>query len=277
VILIASLAFCKLVYNKRHSASLRSLPGPTVAAYTKYWRLYNVYQGSAHKTAIALHRKHGPLVRIAPNVVSVADPRAIPVIYGASEKFTKTGFYPIQCVSWQKSTAHNLFSTRDPAFHREQKRLIAAAYSMSNLLQAEDRVDSCTQLFMARLAERAGKPMDLGAWLQYYAFDVVGEFTFAKKLGFLEQGEDVDGMMKAIEGMLAYASLCGQVPEWHARLLGNPLLTRFAPAMETWNQTLLFTLKAINSRTEVERDEEIANADDKGVDMLSRFRAVKAR
>lgn len=68
---------------------------------------------------------------------------------------------------------------------------------------------------MSRLDEFAinNRQVDLGTWLQYFAFDVVGEVTFASKLGFLEQGKDVDGMMKAIEGMLAYASLCGQVPE----------------------------------------------------------------
>ena len=47
------------------------------------------------------------------------------------------------------------------------------------------------------------------------AFDVVGELTFNRKLGFLDKGTDVDGMMAAIEGMLVYASLCGQVPEMH--------------------------------------------------------------
>lgn len=38
--------------------------------------------------------------------------------------------------------------------------------------------------------------------MQYYAFDVVGEFSFVKRLGFLERGTDVDRMMEAIEGML---------------------------------------------------------------------------
>ena len=123
----------------------------------------------------------------------------------------------------------NLFSTRDPQEHRHAKRQITTVYNMSNLLQSEPAVDTCTELFKHRLEQFADeqKPVDLGAWLQYYAFDVVGELTFAKKLGFLEQGDDVDGMMKAIEGslstacysklkltnqgMLAYASLCGQV------------------------------------------------------------------
>jgi len=98
----------------------------------------------------------------------------------------------------------NLFSTRDEQYHREQKRPIANAYSMTSLLTKEDAVDSCSVLFMHKLGEFADakKPVDLGAWLQYYAFDVVGEFSFARKLGFLEKGTDVDGMMEAIEGML---------------------------------------------------------------------------
>ena len=60
----------------------------------------------------------------------------------------------------------------------------------------------------------------------FAAFDVVGELTFKKKLGFLDRGGDVDGMMEAIEGMLVYASQCGQVPEAHPFLLGNPLFPR---------------------------------------------------
>ena len=50
-----------------------------------------------------------------------------------------------------------------------------------------------------------GEAVDLGTWLQYYAFDVVGELSFATKLGFLEKGKDGDGMMAAISGLLVSA------------------------------------------------------------------------
>jgi len=109
------------------------------------------------------------------------------------------------------------------------------------------------------------------------AFDVVGELTFEKKLGFLEKGGDVDGMMQAIEGMLLYASHCGQVPEAHPFLLGNPLFPMLMPSMETWNQVLVFTLKAINSRTTISRDGELELEEGRiGNDMLSKWAAVKA-
>ena len=96
----------------------------------------------------------------------------------------------------------NLFSTRDPEYHRIEKRKVGHAYSLPNLLQSEAAIDSCIEMFVDRLTELSAKgSVDLGAWLQYFAFDVVGEVTFASKLGFLEQGKDVDGMMKAIEGV----------------------------------------------------------------------------
>ncbi len=82
--------------------------------------------------------------------------------------------------------------------------------------------------------------------------------------------------MKAIEGMLTYASLCGQVPEMHAVLLGNPLVSKLMPAMETWDQVLVFTLKAINGRASIKRDGELINADVEGRDMLSRWAYVKS-
>ena len=193
VLAAVAILACSLVYNKLQ-AGLRNIPGPAVAAYTKLWRLYDVYQGHAHITAIALHKQYGPVVRIGPNHVSLSDPSLIPIIYGTKENFTKTGFYPIQCISWKKTPEMNLFSTRDPEYHRVEKRKVGAAYSMPNLLQSEAAVDSCVNLFMDRLNEFAsrGDQVDLGAWLQYFAFDVVGEVTFASKLGFLEQGKDVD-------------------------------------------------------------------------------------
>lgn len=109
------------------------------------------------------------------------------------------------------------------------------------------------------------------------AFDVVGELTFAKKLGFLEKGGDVDGMMETLENILAYSSQCGQVPEAHPFLLGNPVFPVIIPQMENWNQVLTFTLKAINSRTKMTRDGELEMEEGfVGNDMLSKWAAVKS-
>lgn len=69
--------------------------------------------------------------------------------------------------------------------------------------------------------------------------------------------------------------LCGQVPELHPLLLGNPLFPIFLPQMESWNQVLQFTLKAVNSRSSLQRDRELKQDEaDEGKDMLSKWIAI---
>lgn len=275
--IVVALILLVLLRNK-FQPGLRHIPGPSIAAYTRYWRVYDVWRGHAHLTAIKLHRKYGTVVRTAPNVVQISDASFIPIIYSIKENFTKTAFFPIQSISWGRKPEMNLFSAQDPIFHRSQKRQVGAAFSMPNLLQSEDSVDLCVSLFMDRLQQLTanGTAIDLGAWLQFYAFDVVGQLTFGRSLGFLEQGKDVDGMISAIQGVLKYAAICGQVPEWHRVLLGNPLIAALMPAMETQNQVLVFTLQAINERASIQRDGELIKADTEGRDMMSKWAYVKS-
>ena len=61
----------------------------------------------------------------------------------------------------------NLFSTQDESYHRELKKKVGNAYSMTSLLDMEPAVNSCSVLLMQKLAPYAatGKPFDLGVWL----------------------------------------------------------------------------------------------------------------
>jgi hypothetical protein len=86
--LLAAFIFILLLRN-RFRKGLRDIPGPTVAKYTRLWKLHNVWKGDHQNTAITLHRKHGNLVRIGPKHISVGDPKAIPIIYGLNKGFTK--------------------------------------------------------------------------------------------------------------------------------------------------------------------------------------------
>lgn len=81
---------------------------------------------------------------------------------------------------------------------------MANTFTLQSVLVKEEAVNSCTSLFMHRLGVFADRDeaVDLGTWLQYYAFDVVGEVTFSLKLGFLEKGQDVDGIMGSIAALL---------------------------------------------------------------------------
>lgn len=86
-ILLAAITL-RLLTN-RYTPGLREIPGPSIARYTRLWKLYSVWKGDHHRTEIALHKKYGPLVRIGPNHVSVSDPSAVSIIYGLNRGFTK--------------------------------------------------------------------------------------------------------------------------------------------------------------------------------------------
>ena len=41
------------------SSSLRGIPGPFLARFTRFWKLREIYKGSFEKTDIKLHQKYG--------------------------------------------------------------------------------------------------------------------------------------------------------------------------------------------------------------------------
>jgi hypothetical protein len=76
----------------------------------------------------------------------------------------------------------------DESPHAAMKRSIAQAYSLSTLVAFETFIDPTTAVLFSRLDETfAGseEACDLGEWLQFFAFDIIGELTFSKRLGFL--------------------------------------------------------------------------------------------
>jgi hypothetical protein len=82
---------------------------------------------------------------------------------------------------------------------------------MSSLINYESYVDECADLFSLRLQEvaSAGTFADMGHWLQCYAFDVIGLITYSKRLGFLDSGEDISGVIAALEEHLWYSTAVG--------------------------------------------------------------------
>ncbi|KAK7204357.1 putative cytochrome P450 [Myxozyma melibiosi] len=271
----AFLIFLYFLHNK-FTHGLYSIPGPFLASVTDLWRLVSVYHAHHHETLVALHKKHGLLVRIAPNVVSIGDPAAIQMIYGIKSNFIKTGFYPLWGIPWERKNHHGLFSAVDPAYHRDQKKLVAGSYSMSSVLELEAQVDSCSRLFMEQLGRFADqdKVVNLGEWLQFYAFDVVGELSFSKKFGFLESGKDIDLMIHQLQKVLPLLTLTGQVPYTRYLYLNNPLIPLLFPKMHQQSGVVDFTVKAIKARDGFFDEKGTVKTAAVGKDMLSKWTTV---
>ena len=170
----------------------------------------------------------------------------------------------------------------DESDHARTKRVIAHAYSLSTLVEFETLVDSTVRVFLDDLASRYAnrdKICDFGTALQYFAFDVIGELTFSKRLGFIERSEDVDGIITAIGANFRYFSVLGQMP-WLDDLLGkNPIYVKYFRSPVS-SPILNFAQKLLQERLDtIEKGEEVTTNENEPKpskpDFLSRFLAAR--
>lgn len=105
LLVLLTLIFLPVLYyvlpwfnNKR----IRDIPGPTIAAFSNLWLLYQCRKGKRFIAVDEAHKKYGTLVRIQPNHVSVADDQAINLIYGHGNGFLKryVDFCETDYVAW---------------------------------------------------------------------------------------------------------------------------------------------------------------------------------
>lgn len=244
IILLLVSIFLVAAYN-RYSSRLRSYPGPYLASVTRLWKVYSTALGRTHLDHIALHRKYGPLVRIAPQEVSIASPEAARIVLSAGKGFHKTDFYGV----FPPPENPDIFTETREDVHAVKKRVANVPYSMAAMRQLSPFIDDTIDLLVSRLEEfciedneaNSIKPaglskghVDLGAWLHYFAFDVLGEVAFSRPFGFLAAGEDVEGAIKAIDSIQTYNGIVGQVPELDRVLRRNPLW-KLIPALDPGN------------------------------------------
>ena len=78
-ILVLALLY---ITSNYFSSGLQDIPGPFLAKISNLWRLIETWKGGYEQVIQDLHRRHGNIIRVGPNVVSLADPDDIEKIYG---------------------------------------------------------------------------------------------------------------------------------------------------------------------------------------------------
>ncbi|KAK8199087.1 pisatin demethylase [Phyllosticta capitalensis] len=280
-VLLGSL-IAKLVYNKFYNG-LHKYPGPFLAAYTDWWRFFDVWDRQTHTTHIELHRKYGDIVRLGPGVLSFADPKAIKVIYGLNKGMIKSDFYPIQQATAKGRRLWSLFSTTDEDWHAKYRRCINGYFAMSSLKSYEPLVDSTVDYYLEQTDKfyaSTGKPCNFNRWLQFFAFDVVGELTWSKRLGYLERDEDIDNIVTVLGNFLSYCAVVGQQPWLDLLINKNPikmLLQRWGIMGKVFPITKFALERQAERASEVEKIKQNGlpeSADKgKGVDLHRKFTA----
>ncbi|EXF78391.1 hypothetical protein CFIO01_11652 [Colletotrichum fioriniae PJ7] len=196
-------------------SSLRKLPGPFEARFSRLWYFRHVRDGNFHHRNIQLHEKY---VRIAPKQYSINDPAVIKTIYGIGKGFLKSAWYEASSpvgLPWQ-----DLFTDRDGARHAANRRLVANLYSVTSLRAMEPDVEDCLRVFVKQLEDlsQTQNPIDLQFWMQCYAFDVVSQITLGRRFGCLDTGSDRLGIFASQHVYLKYCAMVGIEHELHGTL-----------------------------------------------------------
>ncbi|KAH7009291.1 cytochrome P450 [Microdochium trichocladiopsis] len=166
---------------------LASLPGPTWSKFTGLPVVYHIHRGTRMYFLHDLHKRYGPIVRVTPNEVSISDPKAAKEIHKFRSEYLKTQFY--EDASFDE--AQNVFTTADPVYHAEWRKLFAKSVSQSNLITFQPLIQKYVDILI-RQRERERREqgyVDLVKWFKSFTSDVTGELSVGSSLGMLETGE----------------------------------------------------------------------------------------
>jgi hypothetical protein len=118
IIAIAAFAF---VIRRVFFSPLSNIPGPKLTALTSLYYTFHEFKGDRYLFIDKLHHIYGPIVRIAPNYVSLSDPAAVKEIYGVgSWDKPKGGWY----THFSAYGEDNMFSIWEGREHLKRKKVV---------------------------------------------------------------------------------------------------------------------------------------------------------
>ncbi|CAG8196044.1 unnamed protein product [Penicillium salamii] len=171
----------------RLTSPLSHLPGPEISKWTSAVYTYYYLKGKIPNYVHALHGKYGPIVRITPDHVDICDTDAVKEIHKTNSRFLKTDFYR----KLVAGAAHNVFSTVDPKFHADHRRLLASPISDSSISRLEPVIADRIRLTIRRMVEEMDSRgvADVFKWWLFMATDIIGQLSFGESFGMLESGK----------------------------------------------------------------------------------------
>ncbi|KAI0019443.1 cytochrome P450 [Xylariomycetidae sp. FL0641] len=205
--LVAVVAYYAYSYFVTYG-HLRDIPAPFPAQFTNLWLLSVCRRGNRYLAVDKVHKQLGPMVRIQPNHISVADDAAIPIIYGHGNGFLKSEFYDAFV-----SIKRGLFNTRDRAEHTRKRKMVSNTFAPKSVGQFEPYIHQNLETFADRWDELIEKSpgedktayIDCLKWFNYVAFDTIGDLAFGAPFGMLKAGADIAEVRTSIDAKPVYA------------------------------------------------------------------------
>ncbi|KAB8221472.1 cytochrome P450 [Aspergillus novoparasiticus] len=145
------------------------------------------------------YQKH-PIIRVAPNILSFRDVKAIKDIYGFGSPCQKHEMYKLQ-----NGEGHmNILNVIDREDHNRKRRMLSHAFSTKNLESWEFKIANKVEKLVAQFDRRAhslawkngpSQPRDsmvnVRYWFNLLTVDAIADIALSERLGMLESGSNV--------------------------------------------------------------------------------------
>ncbi|KAL6170579.1 hypothetical protein ACJQWK_03555 [Exserohilum turcicum] len=145
----------------------------------------------------------------------------------------------------------DLFTETDEQKHNKHRRIVQPAYQMGNVLKNEAAIDQATTLLVERLRELIAKKEDvnLGHWIELYAYDVIGSVLFGRAYGFLESGTNVGSFIGSVDSAVPVLQLIAVTPSYMRGII--MLIAMCIPGMLKRLQAIQATTEEAKRQTEL--------------------------
>ena len=153
-----------------------------MAGLTRFWATYTVTTGEYHRRVKRLHQKHGDFVRVGPRELDICNVNAINPLFGAKTTCLKGPWYERTLMGGHERFLQN----EKPTGHLWKRRIWEAGLNSNSIRTYEPHVLRYIDVLTKALRERSngGKVIDLGLYMSFFTFDVMGELGSVQRLGF---------------------------------------------------------------------------------------------
>ncbi|KAH7177201.1 cytochrome P450 [Fusarium sp. MPI-SDFR-AT-0072] len=178
---------CRVTY-RLYLSPLRKFPGPWLAATSNAWEVYHSLKNDRFRAIHELHEKHGNVVRIGPNQVSVASPEVFHYVFVTKcSRFLKTDFYATIQPGIGPRYA-GLFNYINHKQAMAERRDLQPMFSPGSMKQYEAKYDEQLDILMEVIKQRG--EVDLFGLFKFFMLDVIGDLALNKSFGQVTSGKE---------------------------------------------------------------------------------------
>jgi averantin hydroxylase len=182
----------------------------------------SILSGRLPTDKLELHKRYGPVVRVAPWELSYTDSAALKPIYGHHNPTTE-GFSEMDKDRMEYNIAingvWNILGAK-AVEHGRYRRLLSHSFSDKGLREMQPRVQNFVDLLIKRLKETAAKGgyTDMLQWYNWTTFDLIGDLAFGTSFHCLET-QSTHPWIAAVGGNVRAASIVATIKQYRLQVL----------------------------------------------------------